>query len=337
MGIGPSARPTGLLEARPPAFSLLNVPGVRIDPSIGNRLLQPDAQGNPASRWLNSVQVQPEGCTVPLAIADAASGAFPYWWDAPGTTGVSAGTALTATTGGVKLAARNRANVTADPVTILAGELCSTLDLHDEERRGEVEARVRRKLAAILPAAVERELESGQIARLAGFSNHYLRDITTATQLTADLGYVTALAEIEQSLAENGVASGRRIIHAQSRVVSMWASAHLIDVSPDRTHLLTKLGTYVVPGTGYTGGAPGVDANSKGNSRASWAYGTGMVHVVLDIPQARELELNQASISSRTVNNAELRLEQSVAIVFDPCTHVAALVDLCDSNCGSGS
>lgn len=323
MGSGPSARPTGLLLASPPAFSLLKVPGVRIDPSD--------------QRWLNSISVEPEDCTVPLLLSDAQDGDWPYWWDCEGTSGVSAETALASETSGVKKIGSNRSNVIVDPVIVMAGYKCSALDLHTDVRRQEIAERVTRKLNAILPASVERELESGQIARLAGFSNHYLRDPATVTQLTADLGYVTALAELEQALAENGIASGKRIIHAQPRVVSLWASENLIEVSPDRTHLLTKLGSYVVPGTGYAGGAPGVDPASKGNYSSSWIYATGMVHVLLDTPQARELEINQASITSRSLNDAELRLEQAVAIVFDSCTHFAVRADLCDRTCGGSS
>lgn len=323
MAIGPSARPTGLLEARPPAFSLLTVPGVRVDPED--------------TRWLNSVAVEPDDCQVPLLLSDAQDGDWPYWWECPEGSGVSAVTALASETSGVKKVGDQRNNVAVNPVTIWAGYKCSTLDLHGDVRKDEIVARVTRKLRSILPAAVERELESGQIARLAGFSNHYLRDISTVTQLTADLGYVTALAEMEQALATNGIAAGRRIIHAQPRVVTAWSYAHLIEVSPDRTHLLTQQGTYVVPGTGYRGGAPGVDPASQGNSRASWIYGTGMVHILLDTPQSREFEINQAAVTSRDLNNAEIRLEQGVAIVFDPCPHIAALVDLCDPSCGGGS
>ena len=338
MGSGPSATPTGLLLASPPAFSLLRVPGVQFVPSTTNGMLE-DINGNLVPRWVNSVRVEPDNCQVPFLLSDASDGDWPYWWDCPAGTGVSAETALVSETAGVKLiSTNNRANVVTDPVIIWAGYECSALDLgHSDVRRAEIEGRVRRKLEAILPAAVERELESGQIARQAGFANHYLRDITTRTELTADLGYVTALAELEQALAENGVAQGQRFIHAQPRLVTLWASENLIEVSPDRTHLLTRLGSYVVPGTGYRGAGPGTDPGATSSYSSTWAYATGPIRVLLDTPQPRELEINQASVTSRTINDVQLRLEQAVAIVWDPCLHFAIRTDLCDRTCGGGS
>ncbi len=145
-----------------------------------------------------------------------------------------------------------------------------------------------------------------------------------------EFGYVTGLAEMEQALAESNC-SGRRIIHAQPRVVTLWKLNGLVDVAPDRTHLLTALGTVVVAGTGYPGTSP---TGAAATYSHSWIYGTGTVRVFLG-----DTTVNQTDATSvvKATNDSELRAERPVLTIFDPCTLLAAEVNLCDPSCKGGS
>ncbi len=313
-----------LFRATPPALSLLTVPGVVVSPaeeqSMG--LLGP----NGARRWMNGVNVEPEACSVSLDL-DTATADFPYWWSCPsGTTNPV--TALSGL-GGVKAIGDGPDAVHAEPYTAWVGFQCRPVGGSDA-RNVEVDARIRRKLLACLPAIVEHELWTGQIADLMDADTPYLADQATADDVGGYYGFVTALAEIEQALADCSC-SGRHMIHAQRRVVTAWRMHNLVSLAPTRDHLLTELGTIVVAGAGYPGTGPlGTDPSYSN----SWAYGTGMVRVFVG-----PIDVNTTDLSTvdRSTNLAELRAETSALAIFSPCCHVAAHVNLCDTSCGGGS
>lgn len=308
--------PADLLVASRPSFSLLDAPGVLWTPQD--------------ERWLNGVSTEPDQCFVPLDIDDAGAGDFPFWWECQPSTGVSAASVLT-----TKIIDDGRDAIDVDSFTLWAGHQCSNLDVHSQSRREEIERKLRRKLEAVTRIAVEREFWTGQVASRADFANHWLQEqpMTVSVNGGARTGFVTALAELEQELADNGNLVGRTYIHAQPRVVTAWRSRGLVDVSPDGTYLRTALGTIVVPGVGYSGGGPG-DEGSEGSMVGSWAYGTGPVRVAVSEPT---LPMWSAETVDRPNNDREVRVERQVAIVWDPCVKVAVHVNPCDEYCGTGS
>lgn len=325
MSVGPRVRLEGVLPASPPRFSLLTVPGVEItqDPTDG--------------RWLNGVEIEPEGCSVTLpddfADLTAASVDYPYWWqtcrdgDIAPTTAIPAGTKAMSTT--------NPGRVTSEPYTVWTGYRCSTLDLHNEVRINEVKARLRRRLLACTPKAVEHEVWTGQVATAAGFPNPFLADSTAITEVLSgsQLGYVTALGELEQALAECGC-SGAHIIHAQPRLVNLWVSEGLVVRPPTASHLETvATGTYVVPGTGYPGTEP--DGAVPASYANTYAYGSGMIRVLLSPPRVPNVE---AATVERTQQTVELRAERDVLHIFDDtCCLRGVQVLACDRLCGPAS
>lgn len=311
MAVGPAFNRSDLLPASPPALSLLRVPGVVFDGTD--------------ERWLNGITFEPEGCNLQLD-ADTATADFPYWWECPpgGQNAVDANV-----TGGTKAIGDNPANVSAEPYWAWVGFACSAMDVGLPDRRAEVEARLRRRLEACLPAIVERELWTGQVSGFSGAETPFLADGASVDDL-GSYGYVTALAEVEQALAECSC-GGRHLIHVQPRVAAAWKSEQLVELAPSRDHLLTAMGTVVVPGTGYPGTNPGDVAASYSHS---YIYGTGMVRVFLGTPTVGALD---ASTVSRDTNDVELRAERPVLAVFDPCCHVGVQVNLCDRLCAGGS
>ena len=162
MAAGPEMRVEGLLPATPPARSLLTIPGVVVTAS--DQLA--------GGRWENGVAFEPEACDVELNFDTAAAQStadFPYWWQCPDSGGQTPQAALNANT---KLVGASRPRLTFTPFQIWAGYRCSTLDVRPGSPRfAEVSARVLRKLEAITPAAVERELWTADIADAAGFTN----------------------------------------------------------------------------------------------------------------------------------------------------------------------
>lgn len=318
--IGPAASPVGLVTPSAPPLSLIRVPGVLATPT--------EMSGN---RWMAGITGDPEFCNIDLDVTTT-DGDFPYWWECPGEGGTAASSALDdGGLDGTKLLADKPDEVSVQAFTIWAGEKCSAMDLHSEPRVAEVEARVLRKLNALTPAAIERELWTGQIAALAGFSNPALMDSGSLEELNSGTAtpFVNALAELEQGFADFGNLVGRRIIHAQPRVVSVWRSYDLVEPSPDRSYMTTATGTYVVPGVGY----PGTPTDGSAPTlEESYAFGTGMVRVFLSQPGP--ISRFEQGID-RTDNSVEVRAERQALIYWEPCLHLGIDVDLCNPFCST--
>lgn len=310
MAAGPASNRSDLFPASPPAISLLTVPGVLVPEALRDE------------RWINGISVDPEACNVSLD-AETATADFPYWWEACG-----AATLPTEASIASKVIGTNPANIDAEAWFAWVGFACTAAQV--ATMADEVDARLRRKLQACLPSIVERELWSGQVATLQGASTPFLAEDGAVDEVSVSLGYITALAELEQALAE--CTCGRRhMIHAQPRLVTLWRSEDLVSLAPSRDHLLTELGTVVVPGTGYPGTSPTGLASSYSHT---WAYGTGMVRVFTGRVTTTTAD---SSAVSRPTNDAEVRAETPVLSVFDPCCLVGVGVNLCDATCSGGS
>lgn len=320
MPTGPVFAAAELLVASRPPYSLLDAPGVAWTPDDPH--------------WLNGVATDPDKCSIPLDFDDASDGDWPFWWVCPRGTGQSAVDALASETNGRKLVAGGRPDVVGDVFTVWVGDTCTTSSSPAVQVL--VERRLRRMLDVATRIAVEREFWTGQVASRAGFQTGWLAqpapNMATVLNGGARTGFVTALGELEQALADRGNLV-RSYIHAQPRVVTAWMSRGLVEPSPDGTYLRTRLGTVVVAGVGYTGGAPGDEA-STGSMAGSWAYGTGPVRVA--VSEASAVLWGPETVD-RTLNDRVVRMERDVAIVFSGCPKVAVHVNPCDEYCGTGS
>lgn len=309
-----------IITAAAPPLSLLRVPGVLYTPSAAQ------------SHWLSGVAFEPEACTNTLDL-DGDVTDIPYWWN------TCSGDAETANAAeyfgfGTKAIGLNPDPVEVAPFVLWAGYQCTSLDVGHGPRLAEIEAKTRRRLEAITPAAVEHELWTGQVATQMGATNDHLTDSTVTTiQGGAPLGYVTALAEIEQALFDRDHRGGH-MIHAQPRVVTAWMSDGLVSLVPGRTHLETALGTIVVPGSGYPGTSPD-PLNTAASYAYSWAYGTGFVRAI--VGPISVTPPGSAQSTDRENNDQEIRAERDAAVFWDGCALVGAYVSLCDVLCGTGS
>lgn len=189
--------------------------------------------------------------------------------------------------------------------------------------QADLEAQARAKLVAVQQRKIEAELWAGTLAQAASWSNAYLTDGNAdLIEGGTPLGSVTALAELEQAIADS--LSGQGMIHATPRTVTHWLDAGL--VSRTGNLLLTALDTIVVPGRGYAGTAHSADPKPTGGSADfDWAYATDPVVVRLG-----QIDLAQTTGPAgldRTNNLFLLTATRFAAATFDGCLHVGALVD----------
>lgn len=304
-------------------MSLLTVPGVLVRPG----------EQRWSDRWQNGIAFSPESCDVPLSFTVGVED-LPYWWECADTDGESPQAAFESENGaadGTKAIGDRPARVEVDALTLWAGDKCRP---GGEDERAEAVARATSKLEALTPTAIERELWTGAMAALAGYPNPAFDNTGLATQVGggAPLGFVTALGEIEQAIADTMPLTGTAIIHAQPRVVTAWKHADLVEAAPGNTHLVTACGTIVVPERGASGTAP-APLTTHATYSYSWVYVTGMVSVFLGDPIPPVVEESVV----RTTNDLEVRVERDYLAAFSPCGLLAARVALCDPYCLGGS
>lgn len=303
-------------------MSLLTVPGVL----VGTGSARNDA------RWLTGVGMRKEDASFSFT---AGQDDYPYWWVCQD--GGQAPTTVFETTpgagDGTKSISAGEGAGYFDAIQLWAGDKCRAGSTDDA---AEAQTRALAKLEALTPTAVERELWTAAIANYAGFPNPALIDtgLATLVQGGTPLGFVTALAEIEQAIATSSPLTSPVIIHAQPRVVTAWKSRNLVEIVPGGTHLVTATGTIVVPERGATGQSPAsVSPAQTASYSYSWVYATGMVNVFLSDP----IVSNPAESVIRTVNTLEVRAERAFVAAWNPAGLLAARVALCDDLCAGGS
>jgi hypothetical protein len=135
-----------------------------------------------------------------------------------------------------------------------------------------------------------------------------------------------ALMFLEQALAgsplgENGV------IHMTRDVASILGS-RLIFVKKDdgSKKIMTRLGTKVVVGSGYTGNGPIGDTNAAASATNKWMYATGPIHVHLGKSELVHKDLSQGVDAA--LNNMRIKASRPAAIYADPSMLFAMRVTL---------
>lgn len=218
----------------------------------------------------------------------------------------------------------NEQVVEYDPVYLLGGDFCSTLD-----RSLDHVQRARWNLSATESHQLETELWDGAASLLKADPepNNYLAKVGGAAEVSATaLPYTRALAELEQAMAEC-LHGQQGVVHAAPITADLWYAAGLLRVEGQR--LLTPMDNIVIAGSGYSGSAPGQDPNDPpvppGDiGAAANAYGTGLVYVRL----GPVVEVgDEASQIDRTVNDWLVFVERAAAATFDPCCWFTVPVD----------
>lgn len=175
--------------------------------------------------------------------------------------------------------------------------------------------------------AAEHEFWTGEMAQLDNTldaeglpnSNQYLaspdaEDVTPTPGTAVKPAYGQAL--LEQALADCGCGA-RGYIHATRAVAST------LPVKEEDGLLQTKLGTYVIAGTGYDGSGP--DGTQPGGTE-TWMYATGPVTARLGAIAVTPETLSEATDVRN--NEVSVMASREAAVTWDGCCHFAVLVDL---------
>lgn len=197
--------------------------------------------------------------------------------------------------------------------------------------------RVVKELRAVTQKALEYEYWDGAAARGlissgpdvfdSGENNMYLSKTGLSTvPVSGAFDPQIALMYIEQAisgspLGENGV------IHMTRDVASILGSRLIYKKGDDESsgRAMTRLGTQVIIGSGYTGKGPIGDANAAASATNKWIYATGPVDVHLG---KIEIVNDLSQGVDATINNMRIKAYRPAAVYSDPAMHYAMRVTL---------
>jgi hypothetical protein len=202
----------------------------------------------------------------------------------------------------------------------------STFSLPGEDRF----AQVVKALDCVTQKALEREFWEGVAAQeeTDAAANMYLRKEAAATiPASGAKKPENALMILEQAIAssplgENGV------IHMTRDVASILGS-RLIYKKGDTENsgrAMTRLGTDVIIGSGYTGNGPIGDTNAAASVTNKWIYATSKVDVHLG--KVEIVNENLAQGADVTINNMRIKAFRPAAAYADPSMLYAMRVTL---------
>ena len=186
-----------------------------------------------------------------------------------------------------------------------------------------------RQLEAASQKAVERELWDGLAAQAATNGNSHLTDASSVTEvLNGAHNASEALYLLEGALADSPVGANG-VIHMTRDVASLLGSRLVYSQdssNPDKGLVMTRLGTPVVIGSGYSGNGPINDGAATASLTNKWMFATGPVDVHLGKPEVVNDSLAQGANVS--INDMLIKAVRPAAVYFDPSVHFCAQVTL---------
>jgi hypothetical protein len=189
--------------------------------------------------------------------------------------------------------------------------------------------RVLKQLDVVSQKALEYELWEGAAAQAetAANGNMYLRKSGASTvPVSGAKKPENALMFLEQALSNSSL-GGKGVIHMTRDVASILGS-RLIYVKKDdgSKKIITRLGTKVVVGSGYTGNGPLGDANAAASATNKWMYATGPIYVHLGKSELVHDDLSQGV--NATINDMRIKASRPAAVYADPSMLFAMRVTL---------
>jgi len=198
--------------------------------------------------------------------------------------------------------------------------------------------RVKQELDAVTQKAVELEFWDGPAARAlvsttpdveeVGSGNMYLSKtgdstIPVAGAFTPQISLMYLEQAISESpLGENGV------IHMTRDIASDLGTRLLYRKGDDEYpgSVMTRLGTQVVIGSGYSGNGPVGATGAAASVTNKWMYATGVVDVHLGNVEVVNEDLGQGV--DATINNMRIKAYRPAAVYSDPSMHFAMRVTI---------
>jgi hypothetical protein len=206
-----------------------------------------------------------------------------------------------------------------DPFFIQVTDTRSYFGINGEDRF----AIAKKQLEAATQKAVELELWEGvtALAEVAnGNANEFLRKSGAATVVnTGALAPATALMLLEQAISSSP-AGANGVIHMTRDVASILGSRLIYSPADGGKtgKAMTRLGTEVVIGSGYTGAGRISDANTSASASNKWMFATGPVDVHLSKIEIVNENLGQGATVSTNTNDLTVKAVRAAAVYFDP-------------------
>jgi hypothetical protein len=202
----------------------------------------------------------------------------------------------------------------------------STFSLPGEDRF----AQVTKSLDCVTQKALEFEFWEGAGARAetTANGNMYLRKSGAATiPVVGAKKPENALMLLEQAIASSPVGESG-VIHMTRDVASILGSRLIYKKGETENsgRAMTRLGTDVIIGSGYTGNGPIGDANAAASATNKWMYATSSVQVHLG--KVEIVNENLAQGADVTINNMRIKAFRPAAAYADPSMLFAMRVTL---------
>lgn len=209
------------------------------------------------------------------------------------------------------------------PFFIEVEDFRSTLGLPGEDRF----KRVKKQLDAATQKAVETELWDGRTALGDTNDNIFLSKASTAVEAAAGaFAPEIALNYLEQAIA-NSPTGEQGMIHMTRDTASFLNSKILYKETNEKDlNLITRLGTPVVIGSGYSGNGPIGATGAAASATNKWMYATTNVEVHLGKSEVINDNLSQGV--DATINDMRIKAYRPAAVYFDPSIHYTVRVTL---------
>ena len=210
------------------------------------------------------------------------------------------------------------------PFYIDVEDFASTFSLPGQDRF----ERVVKELNAVTQKAVEFEYWEGKAALADATGNFYLSKASTATvPESGAFAPNIALMYLEQAIADSPVGENG-VIHMTRDIASVLGSRLIYKKGEDEYsgRAMTRLGTHVVIGSGYTGNGPIGATGAAASTTNKWMYATGPVNVHLG--KIEIVNDNLAQGADVTINNMRIKAYRPAAVYSDPSMHFAIRVTI---------
>ena len=210
------------------------------------------------------------------------------------------------------------------PFYIDVEDFASTLSLPGQDRF----ERVKKELSAVTQKAVEYEFYTGSAAIGATNGNMFLTKTGASTVPVAGaFAPHISLMYLEEAISDSPTGESA-VIHMTRDIASNLGSRLVYkkgeDGKPGRA--MTRLGTEVVIGSGYTGSGPIGDTNAAASATNKWMYATSKVDVHLGKIEVVNEDLGQGV--DATINNMRIKAYRPAAVYSDPSMHFTMRVTL---------
>lgn len=206
-----------------------------------------------------------------------------------------------------------------DPFFIQVTDTRSTFGLTGEDRF----KLAIKQLEVASQKALELELWEGVAALAETNGNDFLREAAAATVVnTGALAPATALMLLEQAISSSP-AGTNGVIHMTRDVASILGSRLIYSPADGGKtgKAMTRLGTEVVIGSGYTGAGRISDTNATASASNKWMFATGPIDVHLSKPEVVNENLGQGITVSTNTNTLTVKAVRAAAVYFDPSIH----------------